>query len=423
MRKYILIVGGYNLTNYNRQIIKNILTFHSYFKSVVINIFFELFKGEPIMKKYIRKYIAITIILIAYYGCTTIPQETVMMKDLEGVKMTAAELGIRMSEFGKYFISKTEEASEEIRIQSEDITVKKNALKWRLNVIPAAIQSLSILDPVAAGIDIWALCAQQKHFFTDGNGKNLFGKYQYIAVDASTELMDEMEALANDFRDQKYRSNTSHEILEWTKENPIKDLNFHRRSTLDVLAKTIGSEQYSLGSTVGSIAIGVHDIRKQITLYTDLLPKQIKWQAEYELYNLLGDSLIEKSISKIDRIILSTERISKVIEESPELIKEIQLSTLVEIDKQRLETLSLISLERIAILEAVTTERIAIMDEINRERSETLDKLDEITEKTFNRSTIFASDTIDKLFWRIIILLGVIFIGCFILLTYYKKKS
>ena len=26
---------------------------------------------------------------------------------------------------------------------------------------------------MAAGIDIWALCAQQQQFFTDGNGKNL----------------------------------------------------------------------------------------------------------------------------------------------------------------------------------------------------------------------------------------------------------
>ena len=373
------------------------------------------------MKKYIRKYIAITIILIAYCGCTTIPQETVMMKDLEGVKMTAVELGIRMSEFGKYFISKTEEASEEIRIQSEDITVKKNALKWRLNVIPAAIQSLSILDPVAAGIDIWALCAQQKHFFTDGNGKSLFGKYQYIAVDASTELMDEMEALANDFRDQKYRSNTSHEILDWTKENPIKDLNFHRRSTLDVFAKTIGSEQYSLGSTVGSIAIGVHDIRKQITLYTDLLPKQIKWQAEYELYNFLGDSLIEKSISKIDRVILSTERISKVIDESPELVKEIQISTLVEMDKQRLETLSMISQERIAILEAVTMERIATLEQLHIERTESLDRIEEIASKTINQSSLFAADVIDKIFWRVLIILAVVFVGGLVTIRLLKK--
>jgi len=343
-----------------------------------------------------------------------------MMKDLEGVKMTAAELGIRMSEFGKYFISKTEEASEEIRIQSENITVKKNALKWRLNVIPAAIQSLSILDPVAAGIDIWALCEQQQQFFTYGNGKNLFGKYQYIAIEASTELMDEMEALANDFRDKKYRSNASQNILEWTKENPIKDLNFHRRSTLDVLAKTLGSEQYSLGSTVGSIAIGVHDIRKQITLYTDLLPKQIKWQAQYELYNFLGDSLIEKSISNIDRVILSTEKISKVIEESPELVREIHLATLVEMDKQRRETLQLISQERIAILEAVTMERIAIMNEINRERSETLDRLEKISHMAVNETTMFAADLIDKIFWKTLILLALIFIGLLVLIRFKK---
>ena len=108
---------------------------------------------------------------------------------------------------------------------------------------------------MAAGTDIWALCAQQQQFFSDGNGKNLFGKYQYIAIDASTELMDEIERIADDFRDEKYRTGAINEISEWVKEYPLKDLNFHRRSTLDLLAKTLGSEEYSLGSTVGSIAI------------------------------------------------------------------------------------------------------------------------------------------------------------------------
>lgn len=172
-----------------------------------------------------------------------------------------------------------------------------------------------------------------------------------------------------------------------------------------------------------NIAISVEELKNQVTLYTDYLPKQIKWQAQYELYNFLGDSLIDKSLSNIDRVILSTERISKMIEESPELVKEIQLSTLVELDKQRLETLGMISQERIAILSAISLERIAVMNEINRERKETLDRIEKITDKTINRSTMFASDTIDKLFWRILILFGVLFVCGFILITFYKRRS
>jgi hypothetical protein len=285
------------------------------------------------------------------------------------------------------------------------------------------IRLLPMNDPLAAGIDSWILSVQMVQYFEDGYGKDFFGEYQDIAINASRLIVNDVENLARGLKGTDDISRGQKITEDWTKNNPIKNNKFLRLSAMDSVASMIGSEDINLGSTAENIAISIDELKNQVTLYTNYLPKQIKWQAEYELYNLVGDSLIDKSLNNIDRVVLSTERISKMIEESPELIKEIQLSTLVEMDKQRLETLEMISQERIAILEAVTMERIAIMNEINRERSETLDRLDEITEKTFNRSTIFASDTIDKLFWRVLIILAVVFAGGFFLLTYHKKKS
>jgi hypothetical protein len=381
--------------------------------------------GGIAMKSYPYKkiFFFLTSFIMSLYilGCTTVSQETVMMKDLEGVKMTAAELGIRLTEFGKYFISKTEDASEEIRINSHDITIKKNALKWRLNAIPALIQAVSIDDPVAAGIDTWVLCVQQHQFFTTGNGRNVFGKYQYIAADATAELTNEMKKIANEYRDEKYRIDAINEIKKWADENPLKDLNFHRRSTLDLFAKALGSEEYSLGSTVGSIAIGVHDIRNQITLYTDLLPKQIKWQAQYTAYVIFGDSTVENVMDNFNTITKSTSRITDIVEETPLLAEEIQQSTLHNINAQRIATLQSLTKERMAILEAITAERIAILEDINLKRDETLDRLVEMTNNVLNRSSFFAVDIIDTIFWRILILLVIAFVGLVLLIRIKKQ--
>jgi hypothetical protein len=358
---------------------------------------------------------------LLYFGCTAVPTETVMMKDIEGVKMSATELGIRLNEFGKFFAGTVEEAADDIIQNTNNVEVKKNALLWKSNAIPAALKSLTILDPVASGIDLFALCYQMKYFFEVGYGKVLFGDQQHIAINASDLLVKEAEIVADDFRDKKYRDTGDRVLATWVIQNPIKKLNFNRRSTFEVTAKTLGSEEYDLGSTVGSMAVGIHDIRRQITVYTEFLPKQIKWQAQYELFNLMGDSTIEKSLNNIDRVVLSTERISKMIEESPELFREIQLSTFVELDKQRLQTLELISQERIAILEAITAERIAIMEQIHDERTESLDRIEEITSKTVNQSSLFASDVIDKIFWRVLIILAVVFIGGIIVVRLMKK--
>lgn len=364
----------------------------------------------------------IIVIILFLSACSTVSKESAMMTDLEGVNMTQVELGIRINEFGKFFVGTVEEAADEIIQNTDDEQVKMNALEWKINAIPQALQSLVILDPLAAGYDIYAFSAQMHEFFKEGNGKNLFGSQQYIAIKASKDILDEIEVIADDFRDKKYRNESIKYLDEWVKENPIRNLQFNRKSTFDLMAKTLGAQQYDIGSTVGSMSEGIHDIRRQITFYTEFLPKHVKWQAEYAAHELLGDSTLEKTFNNLDRIIESTERITLVAEQTPALMKDIQLSTLTEVNKQLLIVLNTLSKERDIILTSLSSERIAAFEEINRERLETLDKIDEMTKGALNHSSIIADNLIDKIFIRILILLIVIFIGAIITVKVWKKK-
>jgi hypothetical protein len=176
-----------------------------------------------------------------------------------------------------------------------------------------------------------------------------------------------------------------------------------------------------LGATAGSIAISVNDIREQITLYTALLPKQIKWQAEYTAYEIFGDSTVENVMQNFNTITQSTNRITEVVEQTPLLAEELQQSTLNNINTQRIATLQVVKDERIAILEAITAERIAILEDINLKRDETLDRLEEMTNKVMNRSSFFATDIIDTIFWRVLILFAIIFVGLVLLIKIKKQ--
>jgi len=371
-----------------------------------------------------KSYPRIALLCLSLYyfsGCTAVSTESTLMKDLEGVKMTATELRIRLNEFGKYFAGTIEETADEIIQNTNNVEVKRNALEWKINIIPRALESLVIIDPVAAGTDIYALCLQMDHFFRLGNGKDLFKEEQPLAIDASEDILKEIRKVADDFRDYKDRAEIERLLAVWVIQNPIKNLRFNRKSTLDLMAAALGSEEYSLGSTVGSMAEGIHDLRRQITIYTDFLPKHVKWQLEYELYSLMGDSTFENTFNNIDRVVYSTERITKVLEESPELVKELQRSTMAEVNRQLLITLSTLANERAIVLDALTAERVAIMEEIYNQRIETLDRIDTLAQSTINQSTLFAADVIDKIFWRVLIILGVVFIGGIVALKIYKK--
>ena len=370
----------------------------------------------------ILSVIMVVTILLTLTGCFSAPTETALMKEA-GIEISITEYKIRLREFGYRFAGRVELAADEIISNTSDNEIKKQALLWKIYAIPAMIRSLSINDPFAAGLDAWILSVQMLQYFEDGYGKDLLGEYQNIAITASKLIVSDIENVARETKVMNDISRGQEITKEWTNKNPLKNNRFLRISAIDTVAHIIGSKGYDLGGSVESIAVSVYELKDQVTLYTNYLPKQIKWQAEYELYNFLGDSLIENSLNNIDRVVLSTERISKMIEESPELVREIHLATLVEMDKQRLETLEMISQERIAVLEAVTMERIAILEQIHNERTESLDRIEEIASKTINQSSLFAADVIDKIFWRVLIILAIVFVGGFFLLTYYKKKS
>ena len=365
-------------------------------------------------------YIIIIILFIS--ACMSTSKESTMMTDLEGVKMSQVELGIRINEFGKFFVSTVEESADEIIKYSDNEQIKMNALEWKINAIPQALQSLVILDPFAAGYDIYAFSAQMYEFFKEGNGKNLFGSQQHIAIKASKNILDEVESIAEDFRDKKYREETLRDLDKWVKENPIRNLQFNRKSTFDLMAKTLGAQDYDIGSTVGSMAEGIHDIKRQITFYTEFMPKHVKWQVEFAAHELLGDSALNKTFKNFDRIVESTERITLVAEQTPALIKDIQLSTLTEVNKQLLIVLNTLSKERELILASLSSERRAAFEEINKERLETLDKLEQMTIGAINHSSLIADDLIDKIFIRLLILLVVIFVGAIITVKVWKKK-
>lgn len=364
-------------------------------------------------------------ISVSFYfsACTSVSTESVTMKDLEGTKMTSIELSIRLNEFEKYFSGRVEQAADEIIRSTDNREIKMNALQWKINVIPRVLESLVILDPRAAGIDIYALSGQMGNFFKYGNGKDLFGKYQYIAIEACEDIIKEIERIADDFRTKEYRQESTKVLNGWIKDNPIENLQFNRRSTFELMAKTLGTEEYDIGSSVGSIALGIQDIRRQITVYTEFLPKQTKWQAQLASYEILGDSVVEKTLNNMDRVVKSTERISKVAEETPALVKDIQRSSFQEIDRQRLLTLTALANEREIMIDELRKERVVILEEINQQRKETLERVDELAEKTVNQSSILASDLIDKIFFRTLILLLIILAGGFLILKKFKKTS
>ncbi len=130
-------------------------------------------------------------------GCGSISSQSPLMKQQEVENISRMELRNRLTNFTVYFAKIVERAADEIITKSDDPQIKMNALRWKINSIPASHYAFFLNDPMAALIDIATFCIQMDQFFDKGNGKDVFGEYTYIARDASKIIMKELKIIWN----------------------------------------------------------------------------------------------------------------------------------------------------------------------------------------------------------------------------------
>jgi len=139
--------------------------------------------------------IMVVTIMLTFSGCFSARKDTALMREA-GIDVSITEYKLRLREFGYRFAGVVELSADEIISKTSDNEIKKQALLWKIYAIPAMIRSLSMNDPLAAGIDCWILSVQMLQYFEDGYGKDFFGEYQDIAINASKLIVSDIENVA-----------------------------------------------------------------------------------------------------------------------------------------------------------------------------------------------------------------------------------
>jgi len=362
----------------------------------------------------IRKTINTALLGIVLTGCSsTIPSETSLMRQTENVNISAYELRDRLNVFATRFSNSIERAADKIISQTADPKIKENALLWKMNAIPAANQAIFLSDPLAALIDISALIMQMEYFFDHGKGSLLFGKSQYIAVQTSQALKGEILEIWTHARGGMVADSVeilTSPITVWAEKYPIEDISFLRRSVSDTLFSQLNSESLGLQETVGSIAVSAYDIRERLTIYTDQMPKQARWQAEYLIDRKLNDEQLKRSFDNFERISNSIDRMTKIIEQSPDLAGRLQYRTMAQL-----------TVERIAIMEALSKERMAVLDDVQRQRLATIKDVENLAQNILSASEMRAESLINHFYLRLLQILVLIYIISLITFIVLKK--
>ncbi len=355
-------------------------------------------------------------------------KQSAMMQDAEQpIEISAYELNLQMHEFYLWFSGKVEATADSIISLSSDPLVDKNALQWKMYAIPAAQKAILIDDPLAALIDAAALCFQQTNFFQEGAGAGLFGPWQYLAIEASRQLENETRNIAAGLSANRDFSDTDALLQQFALDNPIQSLHFERPSTLKLMGEVLASEKVGLGKTIANVNTSINELGTRLNYYIDQLPKQVRWQAQFMIYETLEqteigtqvdsltglmtykvDSLVALAESKGDSLFGYLERMTVLAESGPGLVDSQRMALTKDLKQERAIVVAALRRERLETLELLRQERTILLDRLTEERLASLEQVEGIMQHSLQYTFQETERIIDKLFWRTLLLVVVL---------------
>ena len=179
----------------------------------------------------------------------------------------------------------------------------------------------------------------------------MFGEWQPIAVSTADGLVRDVEQIVRDLATEAEYERMRARIDTFVADNPVQTLLFTRESTIPITTEMLGPIGGGALAAVGDMAAEIRDLSARMSIYSELLPKQMRWQAALLLAGEADSLSLSQTVRDIGRNVAEMERISAFLDSLP----------------------GVISAERTAVMSDVTAERIAVMRELNAMLATTLE--------------------------------------------------
>lgn len=316
---------------------------------------------------------------LAVAGClsTKAPEQTSLMQQV-GTDVTSQRARMESHALARQFMVTVELTADSISRLTEEESVRYNTLVWKANAIPAIQLSMYDRDPLISFMDGWSLLIQMRQYFETGGGRDLFGSHQQLAVDALTDLEEEVLATVESIGPTETIDKTERFVYQWAEAHPLTNNLYLRESATQAVTEFAEAESGVGLSALGSLSETAADAQQMALVLTSYTPKQVVWQSELLMADMLDTtsvSLLLRSIDDMEVMSATTELMTvmpgMIAEERAAVFREIareRLAVLEEMHRLRNETLlqmaELIAIERAAITAEVSNERSLIFDEV-----------------------------------------------------------
>ena len=275
--------------------------------------------------------LALLLANIAMAGCGSLRLPFMGGPPFSGTSMTEEELHSEIGGFATRFGGIVGSAAEDISNATDQRSMRKRTLLWRMRMIPAA-QAAAFSDPAQEGyLRALGLAIAQRLYLTEGDGRALFGAQQSIAVDAANLLEQDALQIGAQFLSPQSQQQVKAEVEALVRKNPIVGRDFSLQRVQSVSLEVASSPSLMSVLTlplapfkalegVDSGARAIRDFNATANVFSRILaqmPAQIRAESELLLYDVEDRETVIQSVAAIERMAASAQRASESIERLP----------------------------------------------------------------------------------------------------------
>jgi len=283
----------------------------------------------------------------------------------EDLAVTDQQVRIRMRALVEPLSGAIVESADRIMAGTTNRSVRRAALVWKIEAVPALREALFRPNPFVATMDTWVLTLQMREYFESGPGGETIGDAAPVAIETCRALSAEVERIAASMVKSGDVSDARAFAEKWAAEHPVRHSIASRESTLSRVTERDIQEAFSTQELAGNAMVTLDDLNRRMGILSTQLFDQARWQAELFAMDQAADYQLEKAMPMAETAVQSATDAVKVMEKlapavedalavaksSPELVSRERVAAIEAAQKEISRTLEFVQAERIAALE------------------------------------------------------------------------
>jgi hypothetical protein len=276
---------------------------------------------------------ALSALLLACCAACSVPSALQLGKGADAY--TEQDLREDLSQFATQFSQSVSGTSEQIANLEVPRMMRRSALLWKMRLVPLVRTLVTRDDPQQAYVSCYAVVVMLEQYFETGDGRELFGEQQPLAVETCRGLEQVLIDLGSRFLTPEQVQRVDGQVDDLARRFPIRGPDFAVAS-LDAVAAHVGSEGTfkwvvnipmapfrALGG-VGDTPAAIREFAKvaaDLGTLAEQLPEELRWQAELLAFDLEGRDTTTAAVAAAESLAQSAERVSLTVEALPETLK------------------------------------------------------------------------------------------------------